>query len=187
MKPSLWKDPNHIILNVGTNNLILDRTLQEIETLIVNLTCSMKGDNGDVHISNMILRTDNKKSWPKGQDVNTHLEDMCKEKNIYLIDNTNKIKAQNLNKGKFHLNKRGSNITSSTFIRELSMIWTWQCDTNNTSFTVEECNSDKTNVDQKLTDGNRVLRSLRCNNLKKLVFTHLKINSTRNKFEILSK
>ena len=33
---------------------------------------------------------------------------MCKDKNIYLIDNTNKIKAQHLNKGKLHLNKRGS-------------------------------------------------------------------------------
>ena len=31
---------------------------------------------------------------------------MCKEKNIYLIDNTNKIKAQHLNKDKYHLNER---------------------------------------------------------------------------------
>ena len=31
---------------------------------------------------------------------------MCKEKNIYLIDNTNKIKAQHLNKDKFPLNER---------------------------------------------------------------------------------
>ena len=31
---------------------------------------------------------------------------MCKEKNIYLIDNINKIKAQHLNKDKFHLNER---------------------------------------------------------------------------------
>ena len=49
---------------------------------------------------------------------------MCKEKNIYLIDNTNKIKAQHLNKGKLHLNKRGSNILSSTFVSELSRILT---------------------------------------------------------------
>ena len=31
---------------------------------------------------------------------------MCKEKNIYLIDNINKINAQHLNKDKFHLNER---------------------------------------------------------------------------------
>ena len=53
-------------------------------------------------------------------------------------------------------------------------------------FTVEECNSDKTNVDQKVTDGNRVLKSLRYNNLNKLIFTHLNIHSITNKFELLS-
>ena len=36
MKPSLRKDPNHIILHVGTNVLILDRTWQDIATSIVS-------------------------------------------------------------------------------------------------------------------------------------------------------
>ena len=49
-----------------------------------------------------------------------------------------------------------------------------------------ECKSDKTNVDQEFTDGNRVLKSLRCNNLNKLVFAHLNFNSIGNKFELLS-
>ena len=42
MKPSLRKDPNHIILHVGTNDLILDRTSQDTATSIVNLACSIK-------------------------------------------------------------------------------------------------------------------------------------------------
>ena len=112
------------MLNVGTNDLILDRTLQDIATLTVNPACSMKGENCDVSILNIFLRNDNKKFSQKGQEVNTHLKDMCKEKNIYLINNTNKIKLQHLSKGKFHLNKRGSNILSSTFVSELSRILT---------------------------------------------------------------
>ena len=92
MKPSLLKDPNHIILHVGTNDLILDRTSQDIATLIISLACSMKGGNCDVSMWNIILRSDNKKYSQKGQEVNTHLKDMCKEKNIYLIDNNNKSK-----------------------------------------------------------------------------------------------
>ena len=44
----------------------------------------------------------------------------------------------------------------------------------------------ETNVDRKVTDGNRVLKSLRCSNLNKLAFAHLNINSIRNKFELLS-
>ena len=116
MKLSLRKDPNHIILHVGTNDPILDRTSQDIGTSIVNLACSMKGKNCDVSISNINLRTDNKKFNQKGQEVNTHLKDICKDNKIYLIDNTNKIKVQHLNKVKYHLNKRGSNVIRYTFI-----------------------------------------------------------------------
>ena len=63
---------------------------------------------------------------------------MCQIKNIYLIDNTDKIKAHHLNKGKLHLNKRGSNVVGSTFINELSRILTSQRNKNNTGFTFEE-------------------------------------------------
>ena len=95
MKASLQKDLNHIILYVGTNDLILDWTSQErhCNLNLANLACSLKGENCDVSISNVILRTDNKKFNQKEQEVNTHLKDMCKDKNIYLIDNTNKIKG----------------------------------------------------------------------------------------------
>ena len=117
---------------------------------------------------------------------------MCKDKNIYLIDNTNKIKAQHLNKVKLHLNKRGSNVLGSTFVNELSRILTWQPDENDTGFTVEECNSDKANVDQKVTDGNRVLKSLLCNNLNNLILLILTLalletnsNSFVSKLEVM--
>ena len=39
------------------------------------------------------------------------------------------------------------------------MILNWQRDKKNAGFNVEQCNSDKTNVDQKVTDGNMVLKS----------------------------
>ena len=110
---------------------------------------------------------------------------MCNDKFIYLIGNTNQIKAYHLNKGS-NVNKRGSNVLSSTFVNELSVILTWQHDKNNTGFNVEQCNSDETNVDQKVTDGSKVLKSLRCNNLSQLAFAHLNINSIRNKLELLS-
>ena len=134
------------MLHVGTNDLILDGTSQDIATSIVNLACSMKDKNCDVSISNIIQRTDNRKFNEKCQEVNTHLKDMCKDKNIYLIDNTNKIKVQNLNKGKLHLNKRSLNVLSSNFVNELSRILIWQRDKNNTG--VEECNSDETDCNR---------------------------------------
>ena len=60
----------------------------------------MKAEKFDVSISSIILKTDYKKFCQKAQAVNTHFKDMCKEKNIYLIDNTNQIKGQHLNEVK---------------------------------------------------------------------------------------
>ena len=101
------KEPDNTIFYGGTNELILDRTSQDITTFIVNQAYSLKDVNCDVSISNIILRTDNKKLIQKGQGVNTHLKELSKEKSISLIDNANKIKVQHLNKGKLYLNKRG--------------------------------------------------------------------------------
>ena len=64
MTISLQKDPNHIILHVGTHELTLQRTSQDIPTSIIDLACSMKGKNCDENIvlmSNIVLRTGNKK------------------------------------------------------------------------------------------------------------------------------
>ena len=64
MKTSLQKDPNHTILHVGTNDLFLYRTSQDIAT---SIACSMKGENCDVSMSYIVLRTGNKKPNQKGQ------------------------------------------------------------------------------------------------------------------------
>ena len=45
---------------------------------------------------------------------------MCTNKNINLIDHSKNIKHQHLNKSKLHLTKRGTNISSTTFVREIS-------------------------------------------------------------------
>ena len=45
---------------------------------------------------------------------------MCTNKNINLIDHNSKsIKHQHLNKLKLHLTKRGTNILSTTFVRQI--------------------------------------------------------------------
>lgn len=62
VKPSLRKDLNHKIFHAGTNDFILDRTLQGIATSIANLACSIKDVKYDVNKSNIILRTENKKT-----------------------------------------------------------------------------------------------------------------------------
>ena len=48
-------------------------------------------------------------------EVNLHLKELSKEKNIFLIDNSRKIKAQSLNKGKLHL-KSDSHLLKKLFV-----------------------------------------------------------------------
>ena len=97
-KPSSRKKPNQIILHVGRNDSILDRTWKDVVISIVNLACSIKDKNSNVSISNIILRNDNKNLNQKDYEVNSYLKELCKEKDIFLIDNTNKIKAPHLDK-----------------------------------------------------------------------------------------
>ena len=78
----------------------------------------MKGESSNVNILNIILRNDNKTHSQKDQEVDTHLKGLCKEKNIFFIDNTNESRVQHLNKDKLHFNKRSYNSLSSTFISE---------------------------------------------------------------------
>ena len=55
-------------------------------------------------------------------EVNLHLKELSKEKNIFLIDNSRKIKAKHLNKGKLHLTKCGSRILNNNFVNEISKV-----------------------------------------------------------------
>ena len=116
MKPSVRKSPDYFILHVGTNDLSATKSPLETANEIINLACKLKTESHDVSVSTIILRGGNNKLNEKGCEVNSHLKELCKEKNIYVIDNSKKIKLQHLNKGKLHLTKYGSRILSNNFI-----------------------------------------------------------------------
>ena len=123
VKPSLRSTPNHFILHVGTNDLNSNQTSEVIAKEIVDLATSLKNNQHDVSVSNIILRTDNSKLNAKRCEVNRILSQLCQERNMYLIDHSKKIKPNHLNKGKLHLNKNGSNILSRTFVNEISRVF----------------------------------------------------------------
>ena len=117
IKPSQRENSAHYTLHVGTNDLCLDRTPELIAKSIMDLALSLKSESHDTSVSNIIVRNDsdslNKKWW----EMNAILTELCKEKNIYLIENTKKIKPQHLKKGKLHLNQKGSRFLSHIFKR----------------------------------------------------------------------
>ena len=119
-------------------------------------------------------------------EVNQILSQFCHERNIYLIHHSKKVKTNHLNEGKLYLNKNGSNFLSRTFVNEISRVFNWRVADNNSSINIEGCNTSVLHYINKVSDWNNTLNSLRKDNLNKRVFTHLNINSIRNKFELLS-
>ena len=123
IKPSQRENSDHYILHVGTNDLCLDRSPELITKSIINLALTLKSKSHDVSVSNIIVRNDRDTLNKKGCEVNAILMELCKEKNIYLIDNSKKIKPQHLNKGKLHLNQKGYRLLSDIFLKEISHVF----------------------------------------------------------------
>ena len=185
VKPSVRSTPDHFILHVGTNDLSSDKSSEEIARSTTDLATSVKNKKHDVSISNIIIRADNKKLEEKRCEVNSFLGKLCKEKNHYLIDHFTRIKRNHLNKGKLHLNKKGTKLLSDIFVKELSKVFKSR-NIDNLSKQFDVCDSDEPLGAESATDCKRFLKSLRTSNLDKLVFAHLNVNFIRNMFEMLS-
>ena len=124
VKPSVRNSPGHFILHVGTNDLSSDKSPEEIARSIIDLARSIKNEKHHVSISNIIIRAHDRKLEGKRCEVNSFLGKLCKKKNYYLIDHSTRIKRNHLNKGKLHLNKKGTKLLSDIFVKELSKVLT---------------------------------------------------------------
>ena len=98
------------------------------------------------------------------------MKELSKEKNIFLIGNSRKIKAQHLDKGKLHLTKYGSRILSNNFVNEISKVLHWQIDRGNSNANVEECNFKDDLTAKKYDECNITLEIIRSDNANKLIF-----------------
>ena len=82
---------------------------------------SLKNDSHDVSISSIVVRNDKFKE--KAAQVNENLERLCAERNIYFVNHAKNILPQHLNKSKLHLNRKGSSILTSNFVKALSHVF----------------------------------------------------------------
>ena len=123
VKPLVRSSPDHFILHVGTNDLSSDKSPEEIARSNIDLATSIKNEKHDVSISNIRIRADDKKLEEKRCEVNSFLGKLCKEKNCYFIDHSTIIKRNHLNKGKLHLNKKGTKLLRDIFVKELFKVF----------------------------------------------------------------
>ena len=117
IKPTLREKPDHIVLHEGKNDLVSDRPPDLIAKSIVDVASSMKNENHDVTVSNIITRTDHLKE--KANEVSDYLSKLCMEGTIYLIDHSKTLKTQHLNGSKMHLNRRDAPILQNTVCKFL--------------------------------------------------------------------
>ena len=68
-------NPDHFVLNIGTNDLNSDRSPELIAKSIADVGSSLKNDSHDVSISSIIVR--NNKVKEKAAQVNKNLEKLC--------------------------------------------------------------------------------------------------------------
>ena len=66
VKPSVRSSSDHLILHVGTNDLLPNKSSEELARSITDLATSIKNEKHDVRISNIIARADDKKTRRKG-------------------------------------------------------------------------------------------------------------------------
>ena len=105
---SIEKDPECIVLHIGTNDLNSKKSEVDIAEDIVNLATSVKNKDIEVKISGLVPRGD---VWEaRRSKVNHVLHDLCNENEIELIEHLNIDPEKHLNNSKIHLNRHGDQI-----------------------------------------------------------------------------
>ena len=94
-----------------------------ISAFSICMAVPLKRNSRDVSVSIIIVRTDDSNLSEKGCEVNAHLTEMCKERKLNLINHSKKIKPNHLNRGKLHLNQKGSKVLGDAFLKEISNVF----------------------------------------------------------------
>ena len=118
VKPSIRENnPDHIILHVGTNDVLSEKIPQVIAQSIVDLAKTVANDNFQVTVSSIVPRND---QWSKKvYEVNKALLNLSKDVNIPFISHSAIDAKRNLDNSKLHLNIRGCRKLQENFVKYL--------------------------------------------------------------------
>lgn len=114
--PTIRKDPDEIILHVGTNDLKSQPNPQRLAEQVINLADNITQNcKSKVTISGLLPRTDDKNLSVKVPKVNKILKTFASNRGWSYIDHTN-IDQNSLNLSGLHLNQQGSTNLSKNFL-----------------------------------------------------------------------
>ena len=112
--PTNSRNPENIVLYCGTNDLKKENSANEISNDIIEVALLCKSDNINVLVSVIIPRSD--KLNAKAIEVNRHLKNECRKRNICFISNSNVNPKYNYNKRGLHLNWKAANKLVENFL-----------------------------------------------------------------------
>ena len=104
MKPSLRQKPQDFNFYVGTNELYAKRSPQITAKSTVYLTSTIKINLYDISMLNIIFQVGKTKLNDGATGVNCHLVELCKKRNLYIMDHMKTIQSRHLNKSRLHVN-----------------------------------------------------------------------------------
>ena len=111
---------------------------------------------------------------------NARLKNFCIQKGIGFIDNSG-IKEFHLGKRKLHLNNKGNSSFAKNLLHHINRTdWSF---IPYDLVTVNDCLSDT--LEKAKSGTHSSLQTIRKDNLNKLIFANLNVNSIRNKFDSL--
>ena len=107
VKPTLRDiNPDHIVLDAGTNDLRTKNKASQIAKSTVDLATSLKNDGNTVTVYGIVSRLDDLNN--QASEVNGRLVLMCKERNISFLSHDKSVDPnKHLNESKLHLNSNG--------------------------------------------------------------------------------
>ena len=105
--PNKSLNSENMVLHFAKNNVKKENKANEIRNDVTEVALFCKSDNYNVLISGIIPRSD--KLSPKATEVNRHLKNECRKRNICFIRNLSINPKYDCNKSSLHLNWKERN------------------------------------------------------------------------------
>ena len=116
--PTKRRNPGHVVIHVGTNDLESDKPPKEIAKDIHDIAQSLKTNDKMVTISGLVPRGDQMLNG-KVVKVNDELMEIARSCKFGFVDHSNINPENHLNGSRLHTNKRGTAIIANNFIKFL--------------------------------------------------------------------
>ena len=115
-KPRLERNPELIILHIGTNDIKTNKSPSEIASNINDLAKKMEQGDRKVAVSALIPRNGSEEVAKKSGVVNSELRKLCKGTGTDVIEHRT-LTTSHLNGSNLHLNRFGTAIFANDFMR----------------------------------------------------------------------